>query len=177
MTEIQKAKFDQKHLVRRMLELYAYDLSEYEDSDLNESGEFGHKYLDQYWTEKDRYPFIVRVDGHPAGFVFVNKFVYSDGIDHSIADFFVLKKYRRRGIGREVAIEILGRFPGSWEIRALKKNKRAIPFWNDVLTEFTNGNLDLFEGGVGEWTGPVWVIKKETIQNQSAHTTPASAPR
>ena len=101
MIEIQPAKFEEKQLIIRLLELYSHDLSEYEGSDLNEHGEFGYKYFDQYWGEADRHPFLVRFDGNPAGFVFVNKFVYSEGIDYSIAEFFVVRKYRRKGIGQK----------------------------------------------------------------------------
>ena len=177
MIEIQPAKFEEKQLIKRLLELYSHDLSEYEGSDLNEHGEFGYKYFDQYWGEADRHPFLVRFDGNPAGFVFVNKFVYSEGIDYSIAEFFVVRKYRRKGIGQKVVTEILGHFEGSWEIRALRNNRRAIRFWNTALSEITNRKTKLIEDGIGDWTGPIWIIAKETIRNKSAHTTPAIAPR
>ena len=46
MIEIQPAKFEEKQLIIRLLELYSHDLSEYEGSDLNEHGEFGYKYFE-----------------------------------------------------------------------------------------------------------------------------------
>ncbi|EDY84200.1 acetyltransferase, GNAT family [Verrucomicrobiia bacterium DG1235] len=153
-----------------MLELYAYDFSEYEDSDLNEAGEFGYNYLDQYWTETGRHPFLVRVNGKFAGFVFVNKFVYSTNIDHSIADFFILRKYRRKGIGRKVAIEILARFAGSWEIRALKNNSRAIRFWDSVISEFPQIQNERIENGIGDWAGPIWILRPQNTSQQTSQT-------
>ena len=43
--DIQPARYEEKHLLKKMLELYAYDCSEFEDADLNEFGEYGYRYL------------------------------------------------------------------------------------------------------------------------------------
>lgn len=71
--EILHASLEDKPLIQRMLELYLYDFSVFDQSDLNEHGHFGYPYLDLYWTEQGRHPFIVRVDGKLAGFVPVNR--------------------------------------------------------------------------------------------------------
>jgi predicted acetyltransferase len=46
--EVFAALEQDKPIVRRMLELYQYDLSTFANADLNEHGEFGYPYLDHY---------------------------------------------------------------------------------------------------------------------------------
>ncbi|WP_373543296.1 hypothetical protein [Chamaesiphon sp.] len=61
--EVIPALITDKSIIRRMMELFRHDLSEFEDTDLDEHGYFGYPYLDYYWIESDRHPFIVKVDG------------------------------------------------------------------------------------------------------------------
>jgi predicted acetyltransferase len=75
--EIQLAKYEEKHLLQNMLELLVYDLSEFEDRDLNEFGKYGYRYLDLYWIEPERFPFILRVNEKLAGFALVNGVAYT----------------------------------------------------------------------------------------------------
>ena len=57
--ELVEATYDQKPVLRKLMEFYQYDFSEYEHTDVNAHGEFGYKYLDNYWTEPDRTPLFV----------------------------------------------------------------------------------------------------------------------
>ena len=69
--EVQQASLEDKPILRNLLELYEYDSSEFEPRDLDANGLLGYRWLDHYWTEPDRYPFIVRVDCKLAGLVLV----------------------------------------------------------------------------------------------------------
>ena len=60
-----------RSVLRRLLQLYLHDLSEFIDIDVDPHGEFPYRYLDHYWTEKDRHAFLIRVDGAWAGFALV----------------------------------------------------------------------------------------------------------
>lgn len=112
----------------QLLELYAHDFSEFTAADIDAVGRFGYRYLDGYWTEPDRHPFLVRVDGRIAGFVFVRS-----GQPHDMAEFFVMRKYRRSGIGRKVAHDVLARFPGEWQVRQIATNAAATSFWRSAI--------------------------------------------
>ncbi len=70
--EVIQASLEDKPILQRMMELYQYDFSEYDESDLDSHGTFGYAWLDRYWREEGRYPFIVLIDGKLAGFVLVN---------------------------------------------------------------------------------------------------------
>lgn len=86
-------------LIRRMMELYLYDFSEYEDSDLDEHGVFDYGDLDYFWFEPTHAAFVVTVDQKLAGFVLVDNDVKLEGSERAITEFFVMRKYRRRGVG------------------------------------------------------------------------------
>ena len=136
----------EKNVLARMMELYQYDFSEFTGDDLNEDGCFGYRYLDAYWKEEGRFPFFIRIDRQLAGFVLVRSCSeYNDLADpHNIAEFFVMKKYRRSGIGKAAAAKIFDMFPGGWEIAYLNHNEPARRFWKHVIEEYTKGVYGYF---------------------------------
>lgn len=48
MIEIEAVKEEQREILAHLIELYEYDFSEYEDSDVNAYGLYGYSYLDYY---------------------------------------------------------------------------------------------------------------------------------
>jgi predicted acetyltransferase len=137
--ELVRASVKEKVVLQRMMELYLYDFSELEDMDLNADGSYEYPYLDDYWTEETRHPFIIRVAGKLAGFVLVRQLATEPNAVQSIAEFFVMRKYRRLGVGRQAARTVFDRFPGSWEIGVLRSNTGAQRFWRSVIGEYTMG--------------------------------------
>ena len=95
------------------------------------------KYIDLYWTQEERHPYILKYDGKLAGFV-LERF-NEDGMNE-IAEFFVLNKYRKHGAGTFMANEMFKKYNGKWEIRTLLKNKRAQEFWRKVVKSASNEN-------------------------------------
>ena len=138
--EILPAQITEKSIIHQMMELYRYDLSEIENLDLNEHGYFSYPYLDHYWVEPDRHPFLVRVDSKLAGFVLVNQYTYLPDSQYSIAEFFILRRYRELGIGRQVAVHIFDLFRGRWEIHRSEANIVGQQFWRGVIGSYTEGN-------------------------------------
>jgi predicted acetyltransferase len=126
--EVIEAALDDKSVVRRLLELYLYDFSEFVDADLDQHGTYGYQFLDNYWTESHRHPFLFRVDGRWAGFALVRA-----GAPHDMAEFFVMRKYRRRGVGLIAAREVFARFPGDWQVRQMATNTPATHFWRRAI--------------------------------------------
>jgi predicted acetyltransferase len=119
---------DDRTVVRRLLQLYHYDFSEFDGGDVNPHGEYLHRYLDEYWTDSDRKAFLLRVEGELAGFVLV-----FTGEPHDIAEFFVMRKYRGRGVGAQAAAFLFGRFPGRWTVRQQLANPAATAFWRRAI--------------------------------------------
>ena len=135
-----EADFSYKPVLRQLIELYQYDYSIYDDTDVNEHGYFDYKWIDHYWTEQTRRPFLFRCDNKLAGFALVRELDMD--FDYSIAEFFVMKKYRRRGIGRNVALHIFNSFKGRWELTVYEDNEAAKHFWQSVIGEVAD-NLEM----------------------------------
>ena len=61
--EILPAQLEDKPVLRHLLQLCLYDYSEFNGNEVNEHGLFDYPYLDSYWTESGRFPFLVWVEG------------------------------------------------------------------------------------------------------------------
>jgi len=82
------------------------------------------------------------VDNELAGFVLVNKAGSTANVDWNIGEFFIISKFQGKGIGHRIAKEIFNQFPGTWETSQMPENKAAIDFWEQVVTEYTNGQFE-----------------------------------
>ena len=130
--EVIPAAPEQEPILANLFELYAHDFSEFAAVELGVDGRFGYARLPLYWTEPDRHPLLVRVDGKWAGFVLVKR----EGNVWDVAEFFIARGYRRRGVGMNVAHEVWRRFPGRWEVRVMEANLTAREFWERAITSF-----------------------------------------
>lgn len=156
--EVIQAAYADKPVLRNLLELYCYDMSEFDGEHIDAHGLYGYQYLDHYWTEAERTPFLVRVHGAWAGFVLVRTEQGNDGqAEHHIAEFFIMKRFRRQGIGRHVAHTVFDRFPGAWVVGELPLNTAAQAFWRKTIHDYTGGHYteaydDEFDGIVQRFT-------------------------
>jgi predicted acetyltransferase len=130
---------DEHAVLANMLELYVYDFSEFLPIELGDDGRFGYKNLGLYWTDPRRQAFLVRFQNKLAGLVLIKRGSEISGNEEvwDIAEFFILRGYRRRGIGAEVAAKVWRLCPGLWEVRVRAKNAAALQFWNSAVARFT----------------------------------------
>lgn len=147
MIEIEAVKEEQREILAHLIELYEYDFSEYEDSDVNAYGLYGYSYLDYYWTENNRYAYFIKVNGKLAGFAMVCGYCYvsKDSETLFMSEFFIMKKYRRQGIGKYAAKEVLQKHPGKWELTVHPKNPISHNFWKRVITEIAQDEMKVVE--------------------------------
>ena len=141
-TLVQASKED-KVIIDNLMQFYIYDFSEYIARDVENNGLFApYPHLQNYWEEKGKkFPYIIRMNDKYVGFVLV-KFTQSEHRSYfSIAEFFILKKYRLGGIGKSVAFQIFDLHKGQWEVFQRNANKPAQIFWNKVIREYTKGKF------------------------------------
>lgn len=150
-----EVKESEKSVLRQLIELYAYDFSEYDGADVNEHGFYGYRYFDHYWTEDARQPFFIRVDGKLAGFVLISDYCYvleGPGA-RSVTEFFVMRKYRGKGVGKAATRSLFDKFPGKWEVNQMGENKTSKIFWEKVVGNYTGGKYDCREFKTESWDG------------------------
>ncbi len=160
---LEPAPFEKKSVLQNLMELCQHDYSEFNDDELNEYGLFGYRYLDHYWTEAGRYPFFVRVGGKLAGFVLVRTLVTGHSPTYSIAEFFILRKYRRQGVGQQAAHRIFALFPGFWRVYQEAANLPAQAFWREVIGHYAEDKVvEVSEAG---WNGPIQQFHSEGLSD------------
>ncbi len=142
MTSVQIASaMDHKPVVVNLMQPYIHDLSEFAGDQLGEDGRFElGQYFDRYWIEPQRHPFLIRADGALAGFALVGRLT-SEQSFHSMSEFFIARKYRRSGVGRDAAFQLFSTFPGKWRVAQDEGNRPAQAFWRRIIDEFTNGEF------------------------------------
>lgn len=141
--EVIPASLEQQPVLANLLELYGHDFSEFHGLDIGADGRFGYAHLPLYWSEPGRHPFLIRMDTKLAGLVLVKRgpAVSGDGAVWDMAEFFILRGYRRRGIGTQAAHEVWRRFPGLWEVRVMQSNVAALHFWARSIAAFVGADV------------------------------------
>ena len=136
-------------LLSNLLELYIHDLSAaFPDVELGANGRFGYRPLALYWSQPEsRFAFLIRYDARIAGFALVTRGspATDDPNVFDVAEFFVLRRYRRAGVGRQAAEQLWKRFPGRWIVRVFEGNPGAVPFWSCVIEAFTGKAVTVIE--------------------------------
>jgi predicted acetyltransferase len=142
--ETTRATREDEQTLAALAELYIYDFTEFTGEDVGDDGRFGYQWLAKYFDEPDRFAFLARVDGKLAGFALISRISeFDDGaLPWSMSEFFVLKKYRRSGVGRTLATAMFDRFRGPWQVHELSANAPAQAFWRRVIGDYTNGAFE-----------------------------------
>lgn len=127
-------------------------------------GEIGYSPNDQlsrWFGDSSVNPLVILRGSEPVGFAMVARGAAAAGrqpVDYRMAEFFVARTYRRRGVGRLAVELILNRFAGKWEITEYLRNPVAVAFWRRVVANYTHGRFQervtngevrqVFESGV-----------------------------
>jgi predicted acetyltransferase len=137
------ATADDAVLLSNLLELYIHDLSAtFPSVELGADGRFGYEKLGLYWSESERrFPFLFRWQSRVVGFALVTRGspASDDPNVFDVAEFFVIRRHRRSGVGRRAAMLLWNRLPARWIVRASEGVPAAVPFWRSVVAEFTSG--------------------------------------
>lgn len=153
--EVVHATPEQEPIVANLLELYAYDFSEFHPMLPGPDGRFGYKGLSRYWSETDRLPFLLKANGRLAGVALVKRErgVLGTETVWDIAEFFILRMFRGQGVGKAAAHEIWRRYPGKWQVRIMESNYNGYRFWEHTIAEFDPDNVRSarFEKGGQLW--------------------------
>ena len=126
------------------MQLYLYDFAAIDDWPIGDDGLYGDvARIERFWTDPKKMSFLVRVDGTLAGFALVRDGAcFAGDGTRDISEFFILRRHRRRGVGREAARYLFDKFPGPWEVTQLTSNVEAQTFWRRVIGDYTGGRYE-----------------------------------
>jgi predicted acetyltransferase len=132
------AEHAQAPLIQNLMQLYTHDFSEFwrgtSRGDVNAQGLFDAYPLDEYWANANWAAMLIWCDRVLAGFCLVNDRTHSGlPAQRNMAEFFILRKHRGRGVGRLAAESIFSRQPGIWEVAVARKNAQAREFWRKTI--------------------------------------------
>jgi predicted acetyltransferase len=136
-------------LVQNMIRFYIYDMSEFTGWGCPSNGLYGGVDDLPYYFGKipedpnDRWPegwtgkgFKIVAEDEIAGFCLVR--FYTDGTTqiNDIGEFFIVRKWRGKGLGKQAGHAIFNKFPGKWQVRQMLDNRPAQSFWRKVIADF-----------------------------------------
>ena len=110
-------------------------------------GEVGHREPDQisrWFADSGCYPLVIVKSSVAVGFAMVAR-VAARGlpeVHYRMAEFFIARSQRRRGIGQTAVQIIFNRFAGRWEINEYLRNPVAVSFWRRVVAAHTRGDYE-----------------------------------
>ena len=161
--DVLEATATERSVIECLAQLYQYDFSEMSRGDpqhgnVANDGRFHNIDFDSYYAQEEHYEFLVRVEGELAGFVLVSPGrSFRDDTEDVwwIDEFFVMRKYRRLGVGEHVARTIFARLPGTWQVAEMDINTGAQAFWRGVIGRYTGAGIDEIWLDDERWLGPV----------------------
>lgn len=147
MISLSLIPYEDKSVLQNLLQLYLYDFSEFTGDDVNTHGRYEYLYLDNYWIEDRRDPYFIHHSNELAGFVLVTRGTSDvaagtfDADLMSISEFFVMRKYRGRGLGKHAAGSCFDMYAGDWQVTTPQHNIPAEAFWRNVIDGYTGGEF------------------------------------
>lgn len=145
-------------LLETLAQLYQYDFSEFAGGDVGPDGRFGFVDFDRLFAQPRHHAYVINVDGRLAGFATAYRGdAFRDPDEHVwwMDEFFVMRKYRRLGVGERVATQLFENLGGTWEVGQVSTNTGAQAFWRTVIGRYTGGDYEEFELDDERWRGPV----------------------
>jgi predicted acetyltransferase len=148
---------EERERLTALFELYVYDFSETLGLDVGDDGRFRVPPLSAYWTDPRCHAFLIRVDEKLAGFALVQERsrLTGDESARDLAELFVMRKYRRHGVGERAAGWLFDRFRGPWEVRQKAENHAATAFWRRAIGRYMGGRFEELLLDDARWRGPV----------------------
>ncbi|WP_456279149.1 GNAT family N-acetyltransferase [Bacillus sp. AK128] len=141
MVELRAVNREEKKILENLFEYYVYEFSPIINIDVSSEGNYGFGKIEEYFSNPNFYPYFIMEEQQLAGFCIVEKMVEKD-FDYRIDQFFILKKYGNKGVGKAAAIKAFELFRGDWQITQTETNYRAQAFWRKVIKEYSQNTFE-----------------------------------
>jgi predicted acetyltransferase len=123
-------------LLRNLFEHYCHDMSEWFDVDTLADGSYSYDTASVWASEHEVY--LATAGSSIAGFAVIGSAAdwLGDIGAWDVDEFFVLRKFRRRGVGKQMAALVWNGHPGEWLVRVLEANAPAVLFWRTAVGSY-----------------------------------------
>jgi predicted acetyltransferase len=127
-------------ILRNLFEHYVHDMSQWFDIDTQPDGSFSYD-VASIWAN-GYHAYLAKVEDALAGFAITGP--ADDSLceipANDVHEFFILRRFRRSGLGRHMAALLWDQNPGEWLVRALEKNAPAVEFWRAAISSYSGGS-------------------------------------
>lgn len=135
-------------IIQNMGRFYVYDMSEHMGFEpgweIPADGLYECIDFKKYWTDSNAFPYLIYYNKELAGFVIVDKKGSNNSIEFNMAQFFILRKFKNKGVGRYIAFECFNTYKGIWEVMVLPGNTGAYQFWQSIIKQYTQNNYQTY---------------------------------
>jgi predicted acetyltransferase len=128
-------------ILANLLAQYIYDMAEWFLLDADELGRYSYA-TDAIWLPGSHVD-LAYVDRIPVGFALTcGAESFTDVVGtRDLHEFFVVRRHRRAGFGRQLAAHVWDTEPGPWLVRVYQGNVPALPFWRNMIDDYTGGRF------------------------------------
>jgi predicted acetyltransferase len=129
-------------LLRNLCEHYMHDMAEWFEIDTGADGRYAYD-TSRLW-ESGCESYLAKVGDAIAGFAIVGSAVEWTGDigAHDVHEFFVIRRFRRSGVGQRMAALVWNEYPGEWLVRVLEVNAPAVLFWRTAIARYSHGSYE-----------------------------------
>jgi predicted acetyltransferase len=126
-------------VLRNLFAYYLHDMAEWFALDTKADGSYSYDTSLIWENGYDAY--LAKVGDSLAGFAIVGAAVewLGDIGAHDVHEFFVIRRFRRSGAGRRMAMLLWNERPGEWLVRVVESNAPAVLFWRSVISSYSRG--------------------------------------
>jgi predicted acetyltransferase len=133
-------RVDRSHdaTLQNLFEHYLHDMAEWFQFDYAPDGRYA--YDPAFYRDNGAEVWFAYVGEIPIAFAVVGSAqAFIDDADaKDLDEFFVVRRYRRSGVGRDFARQVWDAYSGRWVVRVFQGNVPALPFWRGAIAEYTD---------------------------------------
>lgn len=129
-------------LLRNLFEQYLRDMAEWFDVDIKADGSYSYDISAVWESGYDVY--LAKTGDSIVGFAILGSAVEWLGpvAANDVHEFFVIRRFRRRSLGRRMASLLWSQRPGEWLVRVLEANAPAVLFWRTAISDHSGSSYE-----------------------------------
>jgi predicted acetyltransferase len=166
---LEKVDTNKKNVLWNLLQLYLHDITSINFSgiEMDKNGIYPYPDFDYYWSNNDFFPYFIKMDNEIVGFVLLTKnfSMIKNAPEKNcyiIQEMFILNRYKRKGIGKNVVLQLFNKYIGKWEIGTLPNSKDVTIFWEKIIGEYTENK---FTGIYQGYSTPIFIFENYENKN------------